>query len=257
MHLRAEITSRLVSFLQNLPHVNAVWEGGAASWKRVDEWSDIDLQADVEDDYVEGTMSLTSKFLVETFGIELSFPVLQGWPGVTQTFFRLKNTSPFLLIDFAIIKNSSPFKFLEEEIHGGAIVHFDRKGITANTSLQENIHEKLKARLPVLKTRFEIFQVLVEKELNRANWVEAFGFYQGFTLQPLLEAVRMVHSPYHWNFSTRYFYYDLPEEWIEKIEPLYFIQNPADLKAKWQLAGTYFNKALEEAAAGLQNQSYV
>jgi hypothetical protein len=38
-----DILTGLRQALEPLPYVNAMWEGGAAAFHRVDEWSDIDL----------------------------------------------------------------------------------------------------------------------------------------------------------------------------------------------------------------------
>ncbi len=42
-------------------------------------------------------------------------------------------------------------------------------------------------RFEILKTTFPLFQVLVSKELNRKRYVEAFAFYQGSVIRPLIE----------------------------------------------------------------------
>ncbi|MFN8287164.1 MAG: hypothetical protein U0V74_10445 [Chitinophagales bacterium] len=259
MHTRDKIISPLIAFLQSIPQINAVWEGGSAAWGRIDNWSDIDLQVDVADDLVDDIMWRTENFLEQTFGIDLKFPIQPSvWPGVTQTFFRLKDTSPFLLLDFAVIKTSAKSKFLEQEIHGNAIVHFDRAGITqgihANTT---ELFKKLEERLPMLKTRFEIFQILVEKELKRGNAIEAFNFYLGFTVQPIIEALRIVHCPYHWNFHSRYIHYELPKKWVEKIQPLYFVADADELKQKWKQAAELFADAIQEAENSFKKTAYV
>jgi len=98
-----------------------MWEGGAASFDRVDEWSDIDLQVDVEDERVDDVMELAGQVLAELSPIELQFALPQPtWHGHSQTFFWLHNAGPYLLVDFVVMKHSIPTKFLEYEIHGRA-----------------------------------------------------------------------------------------------------------------------------------------
>jgi hypothetical protein len=50
---RQEILHALRQRLQPLPYVHAMWEAGAIAFDRVDQWSDIDLQFDVDDNHVE------------------------------------------------------------------------------------------------------------------------------------------------------------------------------------------------------------
>lgn len=256
---RNSIINPLVVFLHANPSVNAVWEGGAAGWKRVDEWSDIDLVADVNDADVESVMGLVKEFLEGTFGVELAFDVTQSpWPHIKQCFFRLKNCSPFLLIDFCIFPTSSTDKLLEVEIHGEAIVHFDRKNIVKPIQVnREELAKKLAQRIPLLQKRFEIFQVLVEKEINRGNCLEAFGYYLGFTVQPLIEMLRIVHSPFHTGFGTRYIQYDMPAEIVQQVTPLYFMANAEALKNNFFAARKMFEETTTEAQQKFKTATHV
>ena len=249
MLTRNSIVKPLVAFLETHASVNAVWEGGAAGWKRVDEWSDIDLVADVNDADVEKVMDSVKEFLEKEFGIDLQFDITQSpWPQIRQCFFRLKNCSPFLLIDFCIFPNSATDKFLEVEIHGEPVVHFDRKNIVQPVPINpEEQAKKLAQRIPLLQKRFEIFQVLVEKEINRGNHLEAFGFYLGFTVQPLVEMLRIVYAPHHSTFGTRYIQYDLPAPIVQQLTPFYFMANAHALKQNFVAAKKLFAEATQEA----------
>lgn len=256
---RQQIIKKVVNYLQTLHPVNAVWEGGAAAWKRIDEWSDIDLVADVNDEAVEGVMQASIVFLQNEFGIKLRFDVTQSpWPHIKQTFLLLQNTSPFLLIDFCIFPASSSDKFLERQIHGEPLVHFDKKGIVIPVDVsEEELIQKLLQRVPLLKKRFQIFQVLVEKELNRHNYIEAFGFYMGFTLQPLVEVLRIIHAPHHSAFGTRYIHYDLPKELQHVLTSLYFVPDGEALRERWVTAQMLFAEAVTEAERKLKTTHYV
>jgi hypothetical protein len=50
-----------------------MWEGGAAAFKRVDQWSDIDLQVDVADDRVADTFAVIEKTLTKLSPIGLKY----------------------------------------------------------------------------------------------------------------------------------------------------------------------------------------
>jgi hypothetical protein len=52
---RKDIIDKLITGLKQKDFVYALWEGGAASFNRVDKWSDIDLYLVVKDDKVEVT----------------------------------------------------------------------------------------------------------------------------------------------------------------------------------------------------------
>ena len=78
------------------------------------------------------------------------------------------------------------------------------------------------------------------KELGRGNWVEALVFYQSATLRPLVELLRIKYRPAQSTFHTRYIYYDFPREVVERLERLYFVADPGDLRAKREDAEAWF-----------------
>ena len=245
---RKQILEQLIGTLKPLDYVYALWEGGAAAFNRVDDWSDIDLQVDVEDDKVEAVFDLVEKSLQELSPIQRKLEMPQpAWHGHYQTFYKLEGTSEFLVIDFVVMKHSNPNKFLEKEIHGNTIFHLQKKGMTPFMKLDnEQFKQKLDQRLLELNQRFQMFQFLVQKEFYRDNYIEALEFYYRMSLDPLVEILRIKYKPYHYNFRTRYVYYDLPEEIVEKLEGFYFIPDKKELLDKHQEVISWFNQLMKE-----------
>lgn len=246
---RKEVTAAIKQALEPLDYVNAMWEAGAASFNRVDEWSDIDLGIDIADEKAQETFAAVEEALNTLTGIELTLVMpSNAWHGFEQKFYKLKNASPFLLVDLSLVKHSNPNKFLEKEVHGTAIVHFDKKGITTNVKPldDEAWRQKIRLRLDDLRLKFDMFQPLVEKELNRGNSIEAIMFYLSWTLNPLLELLRTKYNMYHHNFGVRYVHYELPAEDIARLEPLYYLKNAQELNEGMQQARLYFNEVYEE-----------
>jgi hypothetical protein len=230
---REEILAALRARLEPLDYVQAMWEGGAAAFNRVDEWSDIDLQIAVDDDRVAEVFPIVEEVLRALSPIDLRYEIPQpAWHGHAQVFYRLSNASQFLLLDFVVMKRSNPLKFLEPEIHGNAVVHFDKSNVTQVEPLD-------------LRVNFDLFQSLTLKELERHNAIEALAFYQGFTLRPLVEFLRILYAPTRYNFHTRYVYYDLPADVVRRLETLFFVQNEDDLRAKREQAEQWFYEILE------------
>jgi len=52
---RERIIATLVTSLQPMSYIYALWEAGAASFNRIDQWSDIDLYLVVEDKAIPET----------------------------------------------------------------------------------------------------------------------------------------------------------------------------------------------------------
>ncbi len=227
---RTDILAALKNSLEPFDFVYAMWEGGAASFNRVDQWSDLDIQIDAEDSHAAETMAIVEQILSQLCPIKRKFELPQPtWHGHLQTFFQLEQASPFEFIDLVVIQHSNSNKFLEKEIHGQALVHFDKcKVVHADPVDPEEMVQKILQRLETMKITFEMFQVLTWKEIYRGNAIEAISYYQSMTIRPLVEALRMLYAPWHYNFHTRYVYYEFPKEVVRRLEPFFY---PTDLQA--------------------------
>lgn len=245
---RDDLRFALARALASRDDVLAVWEGGAAAFDRADEWSDIDLQAVVHDDAVAATFATVEQALRELSPIEIIYEIPQpSWHGHAQKFYRLRDAGPFLLVDFVVMQQSASNRFLEPEIHGNAVVHFDRAGITSRTSPldREVFARQLWKRVNDMRLTFPLFQSMTLKELHRGNAIDALSFYNAFTLAPLVELLRILHGPFHYNFRSRYLYHELPPGVVSRLEKLYFISGPDDLHARQQEAEEWFYSVLD------------
>ncbi len=231
---RNQIIQTLRAALEPLPFVNALWEGGAAAFNRVDTWSDIDLVVDAADEQAGEVLPIVEQTLARLGTIELQFRTPQAILGLhSQGFYRLAEAGPFLVVDFAVFRHSTPDKLLDVETHGDIIVHFDKTGEIKPRSLdQADLQNRLAARVESLKVTFPLFQPLILKEIHRGNAIEALAFYQGFALRPLVELLRMRYCPGRATFHTRYVYYDLPMEIVHELERLFFVRDLPDLAEK-------------------------
>jgi hypothetical protein len=238
---RENILAALENALKPLPYVHAMWQGGAASFDRVDEWSDIDLQVVVDDDRIPDVYAVVDETLQKLSSINLRYDFPQPvWHGHYQTFYRLEDAGPYLLIDFVAMKLSNENRFLQPEIHGTAIINFDKANLVKTPPLDIDAHLKaIQGRIDTLRVLFEMFQVLTLKEIHRGNSIEAISFYQSWTLRPLVEVLRIRHDPARYNFQ-----YYFPKEDVVRLEPLFFIASVQDLETKFKQASDWFREAL-------------
>lgn len=243
---RKTIIRTLVNSLEPIDYIRAFWEGGAAAFNHVDQWSDIDLYLIVQDDKIEDTVHEVEQALESLSPIEYKYETQQRiWPEIFQVFYKIENTSPYLLVDLAVIKMSSPEKFLEPEIHGNAVFHFNKLDKIEITYAEDNYKtEKLRQRIGRLKARFDIFNIFVQKEINRGNALEALDLYYNITLAILTEILRIKYSPLHHDFKTRYIYSELPESVTYKLENLFFVRDMDDLQRKYFEATKWYNEII-------------
>jgi hypothetical protein len=243
---REMILGALVGALEPEPHVHALWEGGSEAFGRTDRWSDIDVQVDVDDDRVKDTLTRIEGVLESLSPIRdrLEMPPGPG-NGYTQVFYRLRDTSEFLLVDLCVMKRSHPDKFLEPQIHAKVVFHFNKGGILVVKPLEVEQHlAKIRARRERMEQRFTMFYSMVEKELNRQNDIAAIDLYYRLVLDSLIDALRMLHSPAHFDFKVPYLNHDLPRETREKLQPLFFVADGDDLRRKYQEASHWLRRTL-------------
>jgi len=246
---REKVLSALVGALEPLSHVHAFWEGGAAGFDRVDQWSDADVQMVVEDDRVEETFEVIEETLRSLSEIDVKYRLPEPtWHGHSQCFYRLKEASPYLMIDLVIMKETSEAdRFMEASIHGKPHVFFDKKGVVVDKVVDLDAHlTKIEGRLESLRNMFDLFWILTPKEIYRGNSIEAVSFYMNYTLRPLIEALRIKHCPIRFFYSTRYVHYDLPPEVVTRLETLYFPKDTKTMEKYREEAEAWFWEVLEE-----------
>jgi predicted nucleotidyltransferase len=229
--------------LKPLGYVHAFYESGAIAFNRADKWSDIDLYLVVDDEKTGDAFVKVETALKSLSPIKQKFAIPQlPWPGVSQAFYRLERASNYLLIDLAVIKLSGPEKFLEPEIHGKAIFYFNKsKKVRVPALNKEELTENLQQKLKRLKDRFAMFNIFVQKEINRGNYLEALVLYHSITLGSVVDVLRIKYSPFHYDFKTRYVKYELPKQVTKRLERLHFVKDRKDLLEKYRESTKWFN----------------
>jgi predicted nucleotidyltransferase len=247
---RQAVIEPFITALKPLDYVHSVWEAGAAAFNRIDEWSDIDLYIVVDDDRVEEVIHEIDSTVASIAECDIRFRVPEPtWHGHSQVFYRLKNASPFLLLDIAIMKKSSKDKFLQYKIHGTPKIHFDKSGVVVDDTVDTKAFlNKLEKRLDTLRSTFPLFLVFTLKELNRGNDMTALSFYMSYAIRPLIEILRIKYCPYHHNFHTYYIDYELPPEIIERLRRLFYVSEPEQIREFLPEVEKWFTEEIESIA---------
>ena len=171
-----------------------------------------------------------------------------GWFSTTSL--QLSDAPEFLVVEAALIPRTSPKRFLEREIHGEPVVLFDKTGIVSSIPLDTAADlAEARERIATLKAGFTIFQHLIKKEILRVHGAEALLFYQGFTLRPLAELLRIRYCPHRRIFTLRYIERDLPPDVAARFCHLSFVRDLDDLGAKRNEAERWFWETVEAIAA--------
>lgn len=244
--------------LEPLPYVHALWEGGSAAFGRLDELSDLDLMIDSDAGEVEAVVALLDHLFAGLSpaggpgsGIARRFRLPEPtWHGHTQVLYELHSTGPYLMLDVVVLKHGEGQRFAEREQHGTPIVYFDKSGVVEVTELDWDLHAaKLGRRVEELSQSFPLFQSLVRKEIRRRDDLAALGFYQGLTIRPLVELLRIIHDPARPTFHLRYLKHDLPPNALARLQGLSFVSDLTGLAAAHEAACAWFDELLPVARA--------
>lgn len=209
--------------------VRAAWEGGSAAFDALDDWSDVDAVAVVDDEAVDAVFACVEQALQVLSPIELRLPMPTA-AGYAQRFYRLRDAGEFLVVDLVLMRRSDPLLFREVELHGRGRTWFDRDGLLHERHLDLAADQaQAQARVQPLCDAFAMFQHLVRKEVARGRATDALAFYQAWTLRPLAEALRLLHAPHTRVFGLRYLARDLPADAVRAFERLAFVADLAQL----------------------------
>lgn len=255
---REDVTAAVRRALEPREYVLAMWEGGAAAFDRIDEWSDIDLQVLCEDGRVDEVFEDVRNALEELSPIDRSFRLPEPtWHGHSQIFHRLRDASMYLVLDFvAMQRGSDKDRFLQPEIHGRPLIYFDKRGDLSLGAVDAAEHAaKLRARIERHRAVYDLFKPFVRKELNRGNTLEAMGYYQATVLRPLVELLRIAHSPLRYDFHTRYVHYELPADVVERLQGLFYVSDERELSEKCDQADKWVAQLLDSLGDGPDERS--
>lgn len=228
------------------PAALAMWEAGSSAFGRADRWSDLDLYVLVEDDAVEWAVSSIDAALEAAAGIRTRHRLAEPTPhGHAQILYRLRDASPYLVVDVVVMRRSLPERFLERERNGEPLVLFDRTGEIAAFDMDRSAFAaSAEERLRTITERFDLFQAFVSKEVHRGNALGAIAAFHALTLRPLIEALGMLHVPDRYDFGAHYAHLDYPPGVVARLERLSYPASPQQVEERRAEAEEWFHEVV-------------
>ncbi|MEM1418936.1 MAG: hypothetical protein AAGH15_28845 [Myxococcota bacterium] len=245
---RDALVSLLAGAFEEAPWARAAFLGGSEATGRVDQWSDVDVHVIVEDGNVKDAFRAAERALQARSEIiaRLRMPE-PTWHGHSQCFYRVRDASPFALVDLVVMRRSAPDFYLQVERHGRPRVLFDRDGLVMPSPLdRDRLAERQSAHLAKLRAQHALFGPLIEKAVHRGHGPEAMHFYFTFTLRPLVDVLRMRFCPDRWDFGLRYLDRDLSADWAATLTRLAYVPDGEGLLARHREARAHFQAIVRE-----------
>jgi hypothetical protein len=225
--------------------VFACWLEGADATNTVDQYSDIDIWLDVQDGREGEAFHAVENALFAIGVFDLSHEIEHPHPRIRQKFYHLAGTSEFWLIDVCIQSHSRGYRWTTG-VEDPPKVLFDKGEVITFQELDEReFNEQIRAKIADLCNTFAQ-QSRVLSKVARGNYLEAFKYYEAWTLDPLIELLRIRYTPRRWQEGFKHFARELPAEVVRDIEDLCRMQSVDDIAKHVQKARQMFDTALGE-----------
>jgi len=244
--MRSQIISALGRELKKDPAIFAFWLEGADAHNVVDEYSDMDVWLDVRDGYEKRTVKKIQAILSEISPIDFQHEINHPDPKIHQTFFHLRGTSEFLIIDVCVQSHSRKFFYTKGNVDEKVKIIFEKGRVIKFRKLNKlKLKAQTRKREAELEKTFLFFQAWVGKGIKRGDFLEALKYYHSFVLDPLVELLRIRHEPTKRDFGLKHIKRDLPKRLVERVEDLYKIGSAKDILLKTAKANRLFDETLK------------
>jgi predicted nucleotidyltransferase len=246
-----EIIGKLNDALKPLPYIYAFWLEGADANGSADEYSDIDIWVDFEDEYEEQAYEAVEKALSDLAVIDYKYVGYVDPNGykIRCRKYHLAGTSEYLMIDFNWQFHSRPkdeYVFFEDNTIEAAKVIFDKDNIIQYKQLDlSEFVQQNKSRLEEAKYRMAQY-MRVEKYVRRGQFLEAFANYNCYILESLIDLLRLIYTPTHAHYRYAHISRHIPES--ERVKLEYFVQVKSldDIAVKIPQAEKWFDELVEK-----------
>ena len=244
---RNMIISCMRDALEPLPYVHALWLEGADANNAVDEYSDIDFWADIEDACEQEAFDAVEEALASLATIDYKYVMRHGHPQIRQRIYHLAGTGEYLLIDFCWQLHSREIAFVEGDTIEAAHVLFDKSGVIKYRPLNptDYIHEN-QVRLEEAKYR-RTQHARAMKYVERGLYLEAYAYYNRYVLEPLVDLLRLAYTPAHADYGLVHMSRHIPAAECETLAYFAQISSLADIAKKIPEAANYFNILLDNS----------
>lgn len=154
--MRDTIIALLKKELFNYQFVHALWLEGADAQNRADQYSDMDIWIDAEDNHIEDAFIALEDTLKTVGTIDKQVTQEHDSDEIFQRFYHIEGTSPFLLLDVCVQKHSRDISLNENNTDEKVIVLFDKENVLRfmkDTSATEPT--QIKARIKDIADAFQ------------------------------------------------------------------------------------------------------
>lgn len=197
-----------------------MWIEGSWAEDYRDEFSDVDVWFDI-DDGNEAQVFAAIKKTLQTFGeLDVDLDMGIAHPHLEHHVYHVKGMNEYQTFDVNLQLHSRNFVFTKGMHEISVILDKDNTIKWQNLDKQQ-LGQDLGERAKYLRQFFALGQPLIEKQIKRGHYIEAYGYYFKWCLMPLVELLRIKYCPAKTDFWIKHIERDLPKKVVAQIEPLF------------------------------------
>lgn len=243
-----QMIEKLKQRLEPLPYVYALWLEGADATGTADEYSDIDLWADIADERENNAIEATENALRELAEFDYKYMMRHSHPQIRQKVYHLKGTGEYLMIDFCWQLHSRPkdsYAYYENDPVEAARVIFDKDNIIRYKKFDPSkFTAGNAAQLEEMKYRYTQHSRVI-KYVRRGQYLEAFAYYQRYVLEPLVCLLRIIYTPAYTDYGYVHISQHIPKDKAERLGYFARISSLKDIENKTKEAQNWFREMID------------
>lgn len=248
---RETILKRIVSGLGSEDYILAIWLEGSDGTKSLDEYSDIDLVCCTKEDCVDNAITRLDEIMSFLGQVDIAYEQTGRPSNNRYKVYHLQETPDSLLIDITIQSENVPVPFIDEDKSVVPVVLMDKACIVKYQDLDRASHRsQLHAQLLQAQGIYSQRSRAV-KYTKRGLFLESLIYYQKYVLNPLVDVLRIIHTPFQADCFLVHASRDFPAEVVSTLVDLYGVKTVQDIVERIDLADELFRKAMVEAEAML------
>ena len=190
---RASLIGQMQSLLEPMPTVHAMWLEGADANGHLDEYSDMDLYVDVDDEAIESVLLAVEQRFAMDYRHEN-----QSGNACRQIVYHVSCTSEYWMLDFNVQPHSNDSKnsiFERDDMIDVCKVLFDKSAVIRIKDV--NLADYRQEQAFWLDESDYRFNQLsrVRKYVLRRQFPEAWIYYFKYVVEPLTALLRILYTP--------------------------------------------------------------
>jgi|WetSurMetagenome_2_1015567.scaffolds.fasta_scaffold110831_1 hypothetical protein len=237
---REDIITTVQKALEPDPNVFAVWLEGADATGNVDDYSDIDLCCSVTPGHMPAATACAHQALQSLGRLDIA-DIPTAAEDTQYAVFHMEGTSPYLLVDFNVYVGRGSDFTANDWIEKPKIL-FDRTGVVKfHEPDAQQAAAKRAERLKALQAQ-AAQSSRIEKYILRGDYLEAFGYYHHWLMEPLIEVLRMRYTPLHPDYYIVHISRHLPADALKRLEYFFQISSLEEIARKTPEAVAWFEE---------------